>query len=126
MGKKKKLLYVDDEEMNTLVFKITFSETYDVLIAKSGLSGLKTLRENPDICFIISDFKMDEMNGLEFIKEVKKSNDKLPCMILSGYHQTPEIIDAIKTGVIVDCLKKPFNKVAIEELIGRIINTDSD
>ena len=114
---KYKILYVDDEEINVQVFMITFSSRFQVLTACNGMEGLEILNKNPDIKFVISDMKMPVMNGLEFIKEIKKIKNKLPCMLLSGYQQTEEIYEAITNGLIVDYMIKPFSKSKIERLI---------
>ena len=112
-----KILYVDDEIINTEVFDATFSENFQILTAYSGMEGLDLIHGNPDIRFIITDMKMPRMNGLEFIQEVKKLNKDLPCMLLSGYQLTPEINRAIKDGIIVSYMVKPFDKTGIEKLI---------
>ena len=117
MENKTKILYVDDEEINTQVFEITFSHKFEVLIAESSETGLKLIQNNPDIKFVVSDMKMPKMNGMEFIWEIKKTNKELPCMLLSGYQQTQEIFDAIKNNIIVAYQLKPFNRSEIEKLI---------
>jgi response regulator RpfG family c-di-GMP phosphodiesterase len=117
MSEKIKILYVDDEEINTQVFKISFSVSFQVLVAYNGQEGLELLQRDPDIKFVISDMKMPQMNGLEFIREIKKKNPKIPCMLLSGYQQTPEIMEALNQEVIIAYMMKPFNKGEIERLI---------
>ena len=118
MEKKIKILCVDDEEINLQVFQITFSKNYDVLTAFSGTEGLEIILKIPDIRFVVSDMKMPTMDGLEFIRAVKKINETLPCMILSGYQQNQEIRDAIDEGILVDYMMKPYNRAGIEKLIG--------
>ena len=125
MSEKPKILYVDDEEINLQVFKASFSKYYDVLVAESGKEGLEILRDNQNIKFIISDMKMPEMNGLEFIQEAKKIKNEIPCMILSGYQQTQAVNEAIKNGLIVDYMMKPLNKPSLEELIAKHVNNAS-
>lgn len=125
MNDKPKILYVDDEVINTQLFRIAFSKTFHILIADSGMEGLEILRKNPDTKFVISDMKMPIMNGLEFIYEIKRINSQLPCMLLSGYHKTPEIIEALNNGSIVAYMTKPFNKPKIEDLIEEHLNSAS-
>ena len=57
MGKKVKLLYVDDEDINLELFGIVFKTKFDVLTAKSASEGLNTLENNQDIMVVISDMK---------------------------------------------------------------------
>ena len=122
MNKKPKILYVDDEKMNTVVFQLTFSKCFEVLVADSGMEGIEIFQNEPDIKFVISDMKMPVMNGLEFIRKIKSVSKNIPCTILSGYQHSPEIISALDSGEIVDYIMKPFNKTAIKHLINKHIN----
>ena len=124
MTEKPKILYVDDERINTVVFQLTFSKCFEVLIADSGMKGIETFQNEPDIKFVISDMKMPLMNGLEFIRKIKSIGRHIPCTILSGYQLTQEIIDAINSGEIVDYMMKPFDKTALEHLINKHIHTN--
>lgn len=117
MTDKLKILYVDDEKMNTQLFEINFSDLYHVITASDGIDGLKKLEDNDDIKFIISDMKMPKMNGLEFINKVKETRKKIPCLILSGYTLTKEIEEAINKGTIVEYMVKPFNAKKINDVI---------
>lgn len=117
MMNKSKILYVDDEELNVQVFELTFSPKFNIFSATSAKEGLELIKQNEDIQFVISDMKMPEMNGLEFIYEIRKYRETLPCIILSGYQQSQEIVKAIKDGIILGYLLKPFNKSEIESII---------
>ncbi len=124
MNEKPKILYVDDEAMNTLVFQLTFSEYFEVLTAESGITGMEIFSNEPDIKFVITDMKMPVMNGLEFIRKIKTVSKHIPCSILSGYQQSPEILNALNNGEIVDYMMKPFNRAAIEQLIKKHTGTN--
>ena len=123
MNDKNKILYVDDEEINTQLFEINFSDIFNVLTATSGMEGIEILNNNLDVEFVISDMKMPEMNGLQFISKVKKIKNDVPCIILSGYCQTSEIIEALNNRTIVDYMIKPFNIPKINELISKYIKS---
>ncbi|MDX8338273.1 response regulator [Draconibacterium sp. IB214405] len=122
MNERPKILYVDDEEINTTVFQLTFSNIFEVVTAGSGETGIEVFRADPDIKFVISDMRMPLMSGLEFIREIKTYSANIPCTIMSGYQQGPEITEAIAKGEIVDYMTKPFNKRAIEQLVKKHIN----
>lgn len=125
MSNKPKILYVDDEEINITVFQLTFSKYFEVLTADSGGKGVEIFSTDPDIKFVISDMKMPEMNGLEFIRKIKTVRKHTPCSILSGYQQSPEILKALNKGEIVDYMMKPFNRGAIEKLVKKHISNTS-
>ncbi len=68
---KPKILYVDDDSINLLLFEANLEKKYTVLTANSVQSGLDILSNNPDIKVLMSDLKLPVMNGLEFIKQGK-------------------------------------------------------
>jgi CheY-like chemotaxis protein len=113
---KKILLYVDDERVNLELFRLNFSKEYDVRIALSANEGLSILREH-NIDVIISDLRMPEMNGFEFIKEIKKDNPGKICIILSAYLEEEDIKNSISEGLIFSYLTKPWKKPEVKRVI---------
>jgi response regulator RpfG family c-di-GMP phosphodiesterase len=121
MNKKTTVLYIDDEEINLKLFEFNFSGKFEVITGNSGLKGLSLLEKYPGIQVVLSDMKMPEMNGLEFITLAKtKYNDK-KFFILTAYDITEEMINAIDSGLIVKYLRKPFNIKEIETVINKAI-----
>lgn len=119
MDAKVKLLYVDDEDINLQLFKIHFGGKYDVFSANNGFEGLKILDNEVGILVVISDMKMPEMNGIEFIEKAKKKYPNKLFFILTGYDVTDEIKKALDTGLIVNFFNKPFD---IDKINAAIIN----
>jgi two-component system, response regulator, stage 0 sporulation protein F len=117
MSKKTTLLYVDDEPINIMLFEANFNRNYQVITANSGFEGLEKLRINPEISVVVSDMKMPEMNGIQFIVKAKKDYANIKYFILSGYELTDEIVDALNNKLILKYFKKPFNMKEIEENI---------
>lgn len=115
-----KILYVDDEPINLKLFEINFRKKYNVLLAENGLLGLDTLKGNPDTKFVISDMKMPEMNGIEFIKKAKVNFPDIKFYILTGFDITEDIQHALNTGMIMKYFRKPFNMKEIESSISSI------
>lgn len=121
MKKKIGILYVDDEKINLELFALVFKNKFNVITADSGFEGLEKLEENKDICVVISDMKMPEMNGIEFIKNAKKKFDNLVYFILTGFEITEEIADALNEKLINRYFKKPFNSKEIENTINDVL-----
>lgn len=119
MNKKRTILYVDDEEINLMLFEINFNEKFNVITADSGHEGLKLMEGIPDITIVISDMKMPGMNGIEFIKTAKKKFPNVVYFILTGFEITGEISKALKDKLINDYFKKPFNMREIEASINK-------
>ena len=102
------ILYVDDENINLMLFSKLFGKKYEIITAKSGNEGLEKLSENPGVKLIVSDMRMPGMNGIEFIQQAKGKRPELKCFILTGYDITEEISQALEKKVIEKHFTKPF------------------
>ncbi len=123
MSDKPKILYVDDEEINLLLFEVNFKEKYHVLTALDGFEGLGALDEHSDTRIIISDMKMPGMNGIEFIKKAKEKYPDKKFYILTGFQITDEIQEALNTGLIIEYFSKPFQTERMHKIIAEAINS---
>jgi len=85
---------------------------------------LEKLRLNPEISVVVSDMKMPEMNGIQFIARAKKDYANIKYFILSGYELTDEIVDALNNKLILKYFKKPFNMKEIEENINNALKIE--
>ncbi|MEN8120683.1 MAG: response regulator [Bacteroidota bacterium] len=121
MEKKVNILYVDDEVLNLELFALVFKKKFNVITAESGAEGLEKLKENNDICIVISDMRMPGMNGIEFINNAKKEFKNIIYFILTGFEITEEISDALNQKLINQYFKKPFNSKEIESTINEVL-----
>jgi two-component system response regulator (stage 0 sporulation protein F) len=115
------LLYVDDEPINLMLFAVVFKRKFTILTAGSGLAGLDLLRKHSSIKAVISDMRMPEMNGLEFIRKAKAEYPRLCFFILTGFDLTDEILQAINEGLILKFFRKPFDSKDIEESVVKAV-----
>jgi two-component system, response regulator, stage 0 sporulation protein F len=115
------LLYVDDETINLKLFEINFKDKFNVITANSGFVGLEKLKENPSISVVISNMRMPEMNGIEFVRLAREQFPNVTYFMLSGYDITDEIELALKESVINKYFKKPFNMKEIEISINAVL-----
>lgn len=105
-----KIVVVDDEKMVTSAFKALFKvEGYsDIHLFNNPNEAVEFLRENkPDL--IISDFMMPEMNGLEFLTEVKKLYNEVSMILLTGYADKENAIKAINEIGLYKYIEKPWD-----------------
>jgi two-component system, response regulator, stage 0 sporulation protein F len=107
------VLYVDDEPINLELFKLIFRRSFHVILAESGAEALAILENTREINIVISDLKMPNMSGLEFIQKAAKLNQSLLFFLLSGYSITEDINKHIHSGLIKKYFQKPFNKTEI-------------
>ena len=117
-----KLLYVDDEDLNIQLFLMLFSKKFNVITSNSGKEALNILDEHKDIFVVISDMKMPEMNGLEFISKAREKYDNIKYFILTGFEITNEISEALKNNIICSYFKKPFTPIELEQKINDFLN----
>jgi signal transduction histidine kinase/CheY-like chemotaxis protein len=110
-----KVLYVDDEEENLLVFRSSFRRYYDVLTATSAAEALRLLRDNP-VEIIISDQRMPEITGVEFLSKLPEGGDNIR-MILTGFSDIEAVVDALNSGKIYKFISKPWEKDDLHHVI---------
>lgn len=126
MKHKYTILYVDDEPINLHLFNLHLKKQYNIFTALSGKVGLEILKNNPEIDVVVSDMKMPEMNGIEFIKIAKSNFPSLYYFILTGFDITDEIKTAIEDKLIVKYFKKPFNINDIKNTINKSLENLKD
>lgn len=103
------LLLVDDEDnIRRAVQRVLRREGYVILQAASGAQGLELLEANPAIGVILSDQRMPEMTGIEFLSQARKIRPDTVRMVLSGYTDLTTVTDAINQGEIYKFLIKPW------------------
>ncbi|EOR92882.1 Two-component response regulator [Arcticibacter svalbardensis MN12-7] len=116
--KKIKILYVDDEENNLFSFKAVFRIKYKVLIANSGDEALKLMRSN-QVHIIITDQRMPNMTGVEFLEKVIEEFPDPIRILLTGYADMAAVVDAVNKGKIFHYLSKPWNEEELDMTIKR-------
>ncbi|HDT4956419.1 TPA: two-component system response regulator GlrR [Enterobacter kobei] len=109
------LLVDDDPGLLKLLGMRLVSEGYSVVTAESGQEGLKVLsREKIDL--VISDLRMDEMDGLQLFAEIQKQQPGMPVIILTAHGSIPDAVAATQQGVF-SFLTKPVDKDALYKAI---------
>lgn len=104
-----RILYIDDEVHNLNAFRANFRRSYEIYTANSAAEGMQVLR-GIEVHIIIADQKMPGTTGVEFFHEIK---DILPDpirILLTGYTDVEDIIDAINKGHIFSYIKKPWDE----------------
>lgn len=112
------LLLVDDEDnIVRSLMRLLRGEGYNILTANSGQQGLERLHEN-EVGVIISDQRMPEMSGVQFLGKVKDLFPDTVRIMLSGYTDLNSVTNAINEGAIFKFLTKPWD----DELLRRNIS----
>ncbi|UGQ47801.1 EAL domain-containing protein [Massilia endophytica] len=111
------LLLVDDEpSVLSSLERLFRREGYRILSAGSGKQGLELLASN-DVQVVISDQRMPEMQGTEFMARAKELYPDTVRMILSGYADLTSVKDAINRGAVYKFLSKPWDDDELRETV---------
>jgi putative two-component system response regulator len=102
-----KILIVDDEAANLRLMERLFRNQYNVFLAASGAEALEILKLH-DVALIITDQRMSEMTGVEFLKKAAEMRPRTVRIILTGYTDINSLIEAINSGVVYKYVTKPW------------------
>ena len=103
-----KVLLVDDEGALRVSLADDIREAgHEVFDFPSPVSALKFFRESRDVAAIVTDWKMPEMNGLDFLREAKRTDPDVLVILMTAYGTVQTAVQAIKQGAY-DYLVKPF------------------
>jgi two-component system chemotaxis response regulator CheY len=121
-----KILIVDDfPTMRRFVKTLMRQNGYTNFVeAENGAQGLKALEANPDIEFIVSDWNMPQMSGLEFLKAVRSDQkfSQLPFLMVTAETEKDQIIEAVRNGVS-SYIVKPFTGATLQEKLTKIFSS---
>ena len=112
------ILYVDDELNNLISFKAVFRIKYNVFTAISGEEAIKVLHNNP-INIIVTDQRMPQMTGVEFLENILGEYPDPIRILLTGYADMNAVVDAVNKGKIFHYLTKPWNEEELDMTINK-------
>lgn len=117
MAKKlPRILCVDDEPNILEALERGLFEYFEVTTALSGFEGLALLRED-DYQVVVSDMRMPEMDGAEFLKRVRKEHPFITRILLTGQAELESAMKAINEGHVFRFLLKPCDSEVLAEHI---------
>ena len=113
-----RLVIIDDEPIVGKRLKQVFSKMgFDVEIFTNSLAAVQFMEKNPfDI--VVTDFKMEELDGMEVLREAKRINPGARVIIITGYASPETAKEAFKNGVF-DFMVKPFRLEELKEAVLR-------
>ena len=112
------VLYVDDEVHNLNSFVAKYRRSFNIFIASSGAEGIEILKTE-EIHVILSDERMPDMNGVEFLSDVRISYPKPVRVLLTAYSDLQVMKLAINDAKIFGWLDKPFSDSAIKKMVNQ-------
>lgn len=116
-----KVLIVEDDDAVRRSFSLYLKHKgYAVDGAGDGLEGLQKLAAGSyDI--VVSDIMMPNMNGIQFLEQLKKDDPTIPVIMITGYADLQNAIDSMKKGA-VDFITKPFQYDEVEKTLRNLLS----
>ena len=102
-----KILLVDDDENVLLAFRREFRNRFDIYLASGGKEGLEILETKGPFAVVVSDFRMPDLNGIQFLSEVSKRAPETVRIMLTGHPSQHLATDAVDAGYIYRFHTKP-------------------
>ncbi len=115
---KPSLIYLDDEEINLILFKEMFKRDFDIQTTTSPNEAIEYVKNN-ELDYILTDQLMPVMTGVEFLKELNKLgvSEKSMKVIISGFTQEGEVDEALNTKLIDSFVSKPWSYDNLKDLL---------
>ncbi|MEB3230020.1 MAG: response regulator [Leptolyngbyaceae bacterium] len=122
-SEKPKILVVDDEPDNLDLLYRTFRRDFQVFKASSGKDALTILTTEGEVAVIISDQRMPEMKGTEFLSRTVPQFPNTVRIILTGFTDVEDLVEAINSGQVYKYITKPWDPNELKEVVRRATET---
>ena len=117
-----RILLVDDEPNILKAFKWLFSdEPYEVLTYDNPLEALDAL-DDTEVAVVVSDQRMPEMEGTEFLEHVKKKRPDTLRIILTAYADINAALSAINKGNVYQFIMKPWDDTELKMIVRKAVS----
>lgn len=115
---KPSLIYLDDEEINLLLFKEMFKRDFDVFTTTSAETAIEYVQNN-SVEYILTDQLMPVMTGVQFLEKLKEVDIPSNPMkiIISGFTQEGDVARALNTNLIDHFVSKPWSYQDLKNLL---------
>jgi CheY-like chemotaxis protein len=117
-----RILVVDDEEAILETMTFTFEDDYEVYTSNDARAALKILDEKSPFAVVLTDQRMPNMDGVEFLTEVCQRHPATVRMILTGFSDMEAIIQAINDGHVYAYITKPWEPDQLKQVMKQAID----
>lgn len=124
-SQKPRLMVVDDESDNRMLLNRTFRREYQVFAAESAFHALEILDKEGEMDVIISDQRMPQMSGIEFLSRTVESFPDTVRIVLTGYTDAQDLVDAINSGKVFKYITKPWDTNELKAVVQQAAETYS-
>jgi CheY-like chemotaxis protein len=117
-----KILVVDDEEAILETMSFTFEDEYEVHTSTDARRALDLLDARGPFAAVLTDQRMPEMSGVEFVTEVWKRHPTTVRMILTGFSDMDAIIQAVNDGHVYAYISKPWEPDHLKQVMKQAVD----
>ena len=114
-----RILFVDDDENILAGYKRNLRSRFTVTTNPDAVDALEFIKKNEPFAVVVSDFKMPSMDGITFLSWVKEFSPDTVRIILTGFADINNAINAVNEGNVFRFLTKPINN---ESLIDSLVS----
>ncbi len=118
-----KILLVDSDPVNTGHFVASFGEEYQILTVADSDAALEIFARETDIAMVLCDQQLGAMSGVELLAEIYARRPETVRIIITGYMDVSDIIDAINKGHIYQYVLKPWDIVQLRLILDQARQT---
>ncbi len=117
-----RVLVVDDEEAILETMTFTFEDDYEVYTSTDARRALELLEEKAPVAVVLSDQRMPNMSGVDFLREASKKHPATVRMILTGFADMDAIIGAINDGHVYAYITKPWEPDHLKQVMKQAVD----
>ena len=116
----RKILVVDDSKLMHKMYEVMLRQ-YALVYASDGRQALERLEQHEDIDLVLLDINMPNMNGLEFLAQLRSDGSRslLPVVIISTEGREEDTVRGMEAGATA-YIKKPFHSEEILDMVARL------
>lgn len=116
MSKQIKVLFFDDEANNLVSFKAAFRQHFTIYTT-TDLEVARRVLQQEGIHVVLSDQRMPEISGVDFLAELQRVHPKIMRILITGYSDIDSVIDAINKGRVYSYISKPWDEGIVIETV---------
>ncbi len=116
------IVVVDDEEDNLDAFRFAFKKSFQIHYALGGPAALDLL-DRVDAAVVVSDQRMPQMSGIEFLRRAKERRPDAVGILLTAYADLAVLIDAVNSGAVERYVQKPWDSKELTVILRQAIRT---
>ncbi|HKD69576.1 MAG TPA: sigma-54 dependent transcriptional regulator, partial [Candidatus Binataceae bacterium] len=118
------LVVDDDRNIRRMLATALEAAGYIVVEAGGGAQAVARLGAAPSIDLVVTDVRMENMDGMRLLEQIKQTRPAMPVIIMTAFGSIPAAVEAMRLGAY-DYLSKPFSAQQIRQTVARALEIQS-